>query len=563
MLNRFRESKQELDRLSQDQLEQSIPSTRQFMSTSFSISLEKSHNQSSNAGSASVAVLVEEEEAEADGKDSSMTTAVRVNKHDGYNNNNDHQGCCIHEEDYKNDENNENSHSNSNSRDKKTRKHSSHEKKQVVSSGSGGSSSGNGSGTIGTGTSSFSSSTLSAGDLNEIRLELEIVRRRHAISSDVMESTLKTLQKTFPHLSLATIMRHAVVSEGNLNKTESHLNNWIEWRQMTFPLTSIPYCSSEEGCCMYSHGCDLLGHPILLLTPRLSQATEHNREDRIRWLLYQIEVLLLRVPSDLHMYSILVNCTGMKAVDTEFGWRVLEVADKYYPCLLYKMVFYPVPNCLRAAWSVLQRMAGSQAKRLQLCATLEQLQSFMPLKYIPLALGGECTYQFNVADYPSPFEDNYNPSKDLTRTPPGSNKLKGGARVGGDYKLSSDGEHQLFSNGSRDNDSDDYNLDDDDALLQDLYVNNHQQEIDDADGKSIRMASVHARFQCDAKGQPRSSNGCHSCGSNTGTCGATYNHSKNSSSNGINYSKNSRMSGGEGQNKKDSGGYGRSPSSLW
>jgi hypothetical protein len=231
------------------------------------------------------------------------------------------------------------------------------------------------------------------------------ILRTSCTSPDSVISDIKT---RFPELTTATVIRHLIFCNNDVEKTVVHLEDCKTWRQATFPMSAVPYSRiNTDGCVLYTHGFDMSGRPILVFNTRLHNPKDRNPDEFIRWFVYMVEVALERLPPHLIMFTIFLNRSDLTHdTDFELGRRVVSVLDNYYPDRVANLIFYPVSPALKAGWGVIKHILSKKYLKVRLVPTLAKLRTYIPDEFIPAEIGGSCCYQFDMKDYPSPHMDN-------------------------------------------------------------------------------------------------------------------------------------------------------------
>ena len=219
------------------------------------------------------------------------------------------------------------------------------------------------------------------------------------------ENLLVLLFNYFPNERESLITRHFIASEGSVEKCIKHIERMQLWRQQSFPFTVYPFDSNTKIPVFYTFGLDSLNHPLIIFRSTLSNVKTRNIEEMVRLLIFNIEVALKRLPENVLQISMLMDREGMKfGPDYEFYRRFGDLLSCYYPCLMYRVFIYPVNYAVRTMWDIAKQLLPSRAKVVvQPISTLDKLRQVIPDSYIPMHLGGSCTYQFNAEDYPNPF----------------------------------------------------------------------------------------------------------------------------------------------------------------
>jgi len=235
--------------------------------------------------------------------------------------------------------------------------------------------------------------------------DIEILRSQCTASDRVIAQ----VRSKYPELTLSTILRNLITCENNVEETAKCLEARNVWAQMTFPLSSVCYSQAIPGkCFLYAHGTDTTGHPLVIFNASLHNPASRNIEECCRWVTYMFEVALARLPSDKVMFSILWNRSNLGfSTDIEFGRRVKSILDNYYPNRVHNLIFYPISRSLKSLWGIVKGVLRRSYSKVRLARNIDQLRTYIPDKFIPVNIGGSCSYQFDMIDYPSPHTDTY------------------------------------------------------------------------------------------------------------------------------------------------------------
>jgi hypothetical protein len=217
-------------------------------------------------------------------------------------------------------------------------------------------------------------------------------------------TVLARLTRQFYELSDATVLRHLVACDGDFERTVAHLEEMMLWRQKTFTWTERPdHQTAGRGCVFYTHGTDNKGHPLLIFTTRLLHIKTRDVNEAVRWFLYMVEVAVQSLPPHLEQVTILVNCVGNEQRrDFEFSQKFYPLLNSYYPNRVHKVLWYPVSQTLRTIQGIVHFIGGSSSGNKVFCSSLEMLRAEVPDEYIPSEMGGSCTYEVSVYDFPPP-----------------------------------------------------------------------------------------------------------------------------------------------------------------
>lgn len=214
---------------------------------------------------------------------------------------------------------------------------------------------------------------------------------------------LTRLRRKFYELTEAEIVRHLLASGCNYNKTVDSIETYLVWRQSFLTFTVLPPLPSS-GCSIYQHGHDLEGHPLIILKSHLvDRSEERNLDEFLQWMVHMYECAINRLPPHLEHFTVLISRIGRSdTTDFELADYVFGTTAKRYPYRVHKILVYPSSLPLQAVGGILRNLMGRQAKLLHFVKSLNALRKDIPDEYIPVEMGGSCTYEFDMNDCPAP-----------------------------------------------------------------------------------------------------------------------------------------------------------------
>ena len=212
------------------------------------------------------------------------------------------------------------------------------------------------------------------------------------------------IKQQYQSLSDATIMRHSIACDCNVDRVVKHLEDCVTWRLSYFSFGDTPkHQSVGEGCVWYTHGFDKLGHPLIHFTPRLQDLHTRDVDELVRWALFVIEVAIARLPPHLEQFTVMTNRLGMgEAADFEFPTKLFHLIDTYYPFRCHMLLSFPQTLSIMTVAGVVKRVTGKTSRNIHYHKTIESLRNDVPDQYIPAEMGGSCEYSFAPSDYPPP-----------------------------------------------------------------------------------------------------------------------------------------------------------------
>ena len=227
--------------------------------------------------------------------------------------------------------------------------------------------------------------------------------------SKVCPSSVIAVKSKFPNFGEASIIRHLMANDNNVEETINHIDKFLLWRQSNFPMTSCTYSSDLAAKC-YINGMDFQGHPLLIFSPGLNDPKTRNLDELVRWIVYLIEIGIKRLPKNLHQITFLINRESDEPIEADYDLFTTlgQLCLAYYPYRIYRLYVFPTSMMFRGYWNTLRHILPSKApKPMRPIASLEALREVIPDEYIPRNLGGSCDYKFKMEDFPSPFVNGY------------------------------------------------------------------------------------------------------------------------------------------------------------
>ena len=233
-------------------------------------------------------------------------------------------------------------------------------------------------------------------------LDLDKLKKECTASAEVISQ----LRVRAPNASEACCIRYLLVHHNDLELAAENIDKMLIWRQITFPMTTTPYSTSSDA--FYCHGYDKLGHPILFYVGGRVNIKTRNIEELTRYFIYMMEVALSRIPKTNMQVVVVIDRSVPLDSDYDFASHISYVSQKYYPALIYRIYVYPAGLVFKSVWFIMKQITSNRvAKILRPISNVEGLRNVIDDKYIPVRMGGSCTYEFNINDYPSPFAENF------------------------------------------------------------------------------------------------------------------------------------------------------------
>jgi len=211
------------------------------------------------------------------------------------------------------------------------------------------------------------------------------------------------LKATFPDISDAKIIRHAVACGGSVSKTIDHIAACLLWREQYLTFTELPkFNSGGENCTFYHHGFDHHGHPLLIMKSRYLYKETRDINELFRWFVYTFELAIQRLPPHLEQFTVLVSRIGKSSgIDYEIAQHIGPLLANYYPNRFHKILCYPSSAALRTVGGIIKSLM-QKVSNVEFVETFAALRKEIPDEYIPEEMGGSCCYEFDIADCPAP-----------------------------------------------------------------------------------------------------------------------------------------------------------------
>ncbi|CDO94331.1 unnamed protein product [Kluyveromyces dobzhanskii CBS 2104] len=151
------------------------------------------------------------------------------------------------------------------------------------------------------------------------------------------------------------------------------------------------------------HGYDRLGHPIVYVRPRKHLSSDQTEEEMQQYSLLIIEQarLFLKEPTDAA--TILFDLSGFTMSNMDYApvKHLISCFEAHYPECLGKLFIHKAPWIFPPIWNIIKNWLDPVvASKIVFTKTAKDLAEYVPEKYIPKSLGGECDYDYD--DYEKP-----------------------------------------------------------------------------------------------------------------------------------------------------------------
>eukprot|EP00598_Pedospumella_elongata_P010771 CAMPEP_0184991298 /NCGR_PEP_ID=MMETSP1098-20130426/36208_1 /TAXON_ID=89044 /ORGANISM="Spumella elongata, Strain CCAP 955/1" /LENGTH=690 /DNA_ID=CAMNT_0027516699 /DNA_START=87 /DNA_END=2160 /DNA_ORIENTATION=+ len=224
--------------------------------------------------------------------------------------------------------------------------------------------------------------------------------------SKFTEENVVKLRDQFPHLDDETLARYLIAQNNDIAGAAKKLLKAEDLKTEYWHIKKSQCINEIITGTAYLHGTDKEGRPLLVLHARLHDPDKRDLKEMIQMTLWWTEQALSKLPADKSQFVILLdrdNCEN--ALDTEYLQKVAEIFQDLHPERLHKAIVYPTGYVYYSMWNLVLKWFMDEHTRSKVlpAITLNDVFEFVDEEYIPEALGGKCTYQFNPDDFSDPI----------------------------------------------------------------------------------------------------------------------------------------------------------------
>jgi len=241
-------------------------------------------------------------------------------------------------------------------------------------------------------------------------MSVELHRPLQISSTDIDSSkfpfeALVAMREAFPTQNDDILARFLLARNGNVEKASTLLSGHLEWRATSWPILKSSCINEIVKGKLYMHGTDLEGHPLLIWRVRFNFAKDRDLDEMGRMVIWWMETAIASV-KDKSKVTVLLDRTGFKSEnsDIEFCQHLTPIFQNHFPERLYRAVVYPSGLVFYGIWNIVKWFLDPVTQeKVQPVLALSGVQQYIDNKYIPVDMGGECTYEFNPNEFPDPY----------------------------------------------------------------------------------------------------------------------------------------------------------------
>lgn len=246
-------------------------------------------------------------------------------------------------------------------------------------------------------------------------METPSERTTHAIikSKDINRDlfsleNLNVLRTLFPSLSDDTLARYLIARNNDLAKSTELLTKAMAWRATHWPVLKQDCINQINKGVMYQHGYDKEGRPLLILRAKFHNPSERSIEELAKTVIWWTEQVLAKLPNDKTKYTILIDRSdaGLNNQDIEFSRHFSKLFQDQHPERLYRAIVYPSGLIFWSLWNVVKWFLDPVTRdKVTPVMYFSGVQEYIDDEYIPVSMGGKCSYEFNSDDYLDPYPE--------------------------------------------------------------------------------------------------------------------------------------------------------------
>jgi len=230
------------------------------------------------------------------------------------------------------------------------------------------------------------------------------------VSTDIDQSkythdSAVAMRTMFPDQDDQTIARFLIARNGNVEKASVLLKEDVEWRAANLPVYKQSCLNEIAKGKLYLHGTDKEGHPLLIWRVRFNFPKERDVDEMGRMVLWWLNQAVERMTPDKSKVTVLMDRSGFtqENSDMEFMRHMSPIMQNHFPERMHRVVVYPSGFVFYGLWNIakwfLDPVTQQKVKPVLLLAGV---QEYIEDEFIPVEMGGTCTYQFNHEDYSDP-----------------------------------------------------------------------------------------------------------------------------------------------------------------
>lgn len=227
-------------------------------------------------------------------------------------------------------------------------------------------------------------------------------------------ANLIKLRERFPSEDDTTIARFLIARSNDLEKATAMLQAKVTWRLTNGPVRKAECIGELKSGKLYVHGTDLEGHPLLVFRTQYNDANTRNLQEAGLLMRYISDVAISRMGSTKSKYTILIDRTNHAKNNTDMD-LVKELSQSfqdYYPETMFNCVLYPSDFIFYSVWNIVKWFLDPVTRaKVNPCMRLNGVRGYIADEFIPVSMGGSCTYEFDADDYP---EMSYEESEEET-----------------------------------------------------------------------------------------------------------------------------------------------------
>jgi len=218
-------------------------------------------------------------------------------------------------------------------------------------------------------------------------------------------NALKTL---FPDYDNDTIARYLIARNNDLTKSTELLTKAHNWKAKHAPVLKRDCLPELTTGKLYCHGTDREGRPLLIFRSCFHDANNRDIETMARSVLWWAEIALRRLPDNKTKFTVIIDRdgAGMANGDIEFIRTFASLFQDQFPERLYRCIVVPANVLFWSVWKVVSVFVHPVTReKVKTLMFQSALSEYVDPEFIPVRLGGKCTYELNLNDYEDPYSE--------------------------------------------------------------------------------------------------------------------------------------------------------------
>mmetsp|Transcript_28224 Transcript_28224/g.53414 ORF Transcript_28224/g.53414 Transcript_28224/m.53414 type:complete len:528 (-) Transcript_28224:46-1629(-) len=215
------------------------------------------------------------------------------------------------------------------------------------------------------------------------------------------ENGIKHLKLQFPEIESAALLRFFRASKFKLQDATDRIVDHIKWRQDVFP---ISFERVKEDCSRGKYvmmGRDKEGDLVIYLhAHEMGSHTYSTIEEHMNSVFFLLEIVTAEILDDpMDKFTIVYNRTRAEKKNRDLAWaeNIGKTLANHYPERMKRAYVIPANVLFRTLWTIVKVFFDPDtAAKIRFLSGPKELQKYIAVDQLPVDLGGELEYEFNV-----------------------------------------------------------------------------------------------------------------------------------------------------------------------